>query len=164
MIDETELEKWWAILNYEIQMYCGVTDLQLAHSKPSNEAISIEDAIMTSGLTEVKVLHVRVLAEMFLDRKFPDDLNIDDLIPTWRVDNSELLTTLRQAYEGKLDIGESPKYYLDKYLAHATKPRGRSFDWKPITWRMDPIIKTVLATLPAEKLSMVAYFKKRNVL
>ncbi len=156
----------WKVLNYELQMYYGSTlvqklDLKLAKTgdlakalgvfqikaRLTEQLLGVIQAVITSGQTETKALHIRVLTEMFLARKRENDLNIDDLIPSWRAKHPDLIKVLYKAYTDKLSIGNSPKGYIDTHMAHATKMRDDHFNWKPVINRMDPPIKAILATL-----------------
>lgn len=148
---------YWAVLNYEIQMYFGARHLQGFPIVGADRNII---TLQTSAMTEVKALHVRILVEIFLKRKYPDDINIDDLLPDWREKNVTVTRNLELAYDEKLIIGETPRWYLNKYLAHPDKRRGDRFDWAPIIERMDPPLKNVFKTLPTDKLHALKYFQK----
>ena len=151
------MENFWPILNYEIQMYFGARHLQGYPIKGADHNII---TLQTSALTEVKALHVRILVEIFLKRKYPDDINIDDLLPVWREKNATVAHNLENAYDKKLKIGKSPRWYLNKYLAHPDKRRGDHFDWAPVIIRMDTPLKNVFRTLPMDKLEALKYFQK----
>ena len=99
-------------------------------------------------MTEVKALHVRILVDIFLERKNSDDINIDDILPDWREKHQTVVHNLEVAYDEKLEIGKSPRWYLNKYLAHPDKRRGDHFDWAPVIIRMDKPLKEVFKTLP----------------
>ena len=146
----------WKVLNYEILMYFGVQTLQRSNIQSSDKVLF---GITTNAVTEVMLLHLRVLTEVFLSAGRPDDIKIENLIPTWRRENPALLDDLENAYTEKLEIGECPKRYLDKFLAHATTKRGDSFVWTPIVNKMDPPLRKVLATLPSDDLPALAYFR-----
>ena len=139
----------WAVLNYEIQMYLGARHLQgfpFVKSPLLNE-------LQTCALVEVKALHIRILVEMFLERKQADDINIDDIFPDWRNKHVIIAHNLENAYKKKLKNGYSSKTCLNKFLVHPDKRRGDSFNWGPIIEIMDPSLKEVIRTLPKEKLS-----------
>jgi hypothetical protein len=145
----------WAVLEYEIQMYLGAEALQRANTDKSDE---VRWGILRNCLSEVKLLHTRILTQVFLKGGQRDDIKIDQLLPHWSRDNRDLVDSLEEAYSKPLDIGKSPKWYLDKYLAHATKQRGASFIWEPITETMDPPLRAVLKTLPKQRLQALGYF------
>ncbi len=148
---------FWPVLNYEIQMYFGSRHLQGFPIVGADRNII---ALQTSALTEVKALHVRILVEIFLKRKYPDDINIEDLLPDWREKNETTAHNLESVYDKKLQIGESPRWYLNKYLAHPDKRRGDHFNWAPVIKTMDTPLKNVFKTLPMEKLDALKYFQK----
>lgn len=149
----------WKVLNYEIQMYFGIQILQRMHLGSNDPALM---TIIQSSATEVKALHIRILTEIFMPRghRRDDDIKIENLIPSWRETNPSPLQILVTAYSTPLEIGETPKWYLDKFLAHATMKRGDSFDWSPVINRMDPPLRSALATLPVDKLPTLAYFRQ----
>ncbi len=151
------MRNYWPILNYEIQMYIGARHLQ---GFPIPKADPILITLQASAITEVKALHIRILADIFLNRKQSDDINIDDLIPDWRQLHATVAHNLDVAYNKKLAIGRSPKWYLNKYLAHPDKRRGDHFDWTPIIKRMDAPLKAVFKTSPMDKLGALRYFRK----
>lgn len=151
------MKNYWPILNYEIQMYLGVRHLQGYPIKGADRNLII---LQTSALTEVKALHIRILVDIFLDRKQKSDVNIDDMLPDWREKNNTVIHNLVTAYKKKLRIGETPKWYLNKYLAHPDKRRGDHFDWAPVIERMDVPLKSVFKTLPKDNLDSLKYFEK----
>jgi hypothetical protein len=147
----------WPILNYEIQMYLGIRHLQ-------GFVINAKDPVVTilhaSGLVEVKALHTRILLEIFTDHPKKDNINIDQLLPPWRKDNATVAHNLVIAHTKNLQIGHSPKWYLNKFLAHPDKRRAESFNWAPVIQRMDQPLKAVFKTLPEDKLYALRVFKK----
>ena len=154
----------WAILNYEIQMYFGARHLQGYPINPSDKQLS---DIQQSALVEVKALHTRILVEMFLERTWKDNINIDDLLPDWRKDHEHLLQILINAYNETVyideqGVGYSPRDCFNKFLAHPDQRRGDHFDWAPIITRMDPVLRGVLRTLPMDPDRMFAlvFFRK----
>lgn len=151
------MRDYWPILNYEIQMYFGARHLQGFPIKAADRNLI---TLQTSAMTEVKALHVRILVDIFLERKNRDDINIDDILADWREKNRTVAHNLEVAYEKKLEIGKSPRWYLNKYLAHPDKRRGDHFDWAPVIKRMDRPLKEVFKTLPMEKLGALTYFQK----
>lgn len=149
----------WPVLNYEIQMYLGVRHLQGFVINASDPIVTI---LQASSMAEVKALHIRILAEMFLapSSNQKDNIHIDDLLPTWRTENATIAHNLMISYTKNLHIGHPPKWYLNKFLAHPDKRRGDSFDWTPVIKRMDPPLKDVFRTLPVEKLYALKVFHK----
>jgi hypothetical protein len=150
------MRDYWPILNYEIQMYFGARYLQGFPIKGADPNLI---TLHTSAMTEIKALHVRILVDIFLERKNSDDINIDDILPGWREKYKTVAHNLEIAYDKKLGIGKSPKWYLNKYLAHPDKRRGDHFDWAPIIKRMDTPLNEVFKTLPTDKLGALIYFE-----
>ena len=150
------MDNRWVILNYEIQMYLGARHLQ---GYPVNVNDGLLTILQVSALTEVKVLHIRLLADIFLGHK-EDDISIDDMLPTWREKNVIIANELNIAYTTPLDSGHPPKWYLNKFLAHPDKRRQESFVWAPIIDRMDKPLKNVFRTLPKENLFALTIFQK----
>ncbi len=148
---------YWAVLNYEIQMYFGARYLQ---GFPIPGADQNLVTMQTSAMVEVKTLHIRILSDIFLGTRQRDDICIDDFLPEWRERNQTIANNLRVAYTKKLEIGKSPKWYLNKYLVHPDKRRGDHFDWAPIIRRMDPPLKDIFRSLPMDKLVALQYFQK----
>ena len=151
------MRDYWPILNYEIQMYFGARHLQGFPIRGVDRSII---TLQTSAMTEVKALHIRILVDIFLNRKNRDDINIEDLLPDWRDQHKTVAHNLEVAYNKKLGIGKSPRWYLNKYLAHPDKRRGDHFDWAPVIKRMDTPLKNVFKTLPMDKLGMLRFFQK----
>jgi hypothetical protein len=151
------MRDYWPILNYEIQMYFGARHLQGFPIMGGDQNVI---TIQMSAMTEVKALHVRILVDIFLERKNSDDINIDDILPNWREEHKIIAHDLEVAYDKKLETGKSPRWYLNKYLAHPDKRRGDHFEWTPVINQMDPPLKKIFKTLPMEKLSALMYFQK----
>ena len=69
---------YWAVLNYEIQMYFGARHLQGYPIKGADHNLI---ALQTNAMIEVKALHIRILVDIFLGTNQKDDINIDNLLP-----------------------------------------------------------------------------------
>jgi len=104
---------------------------------------------LNNALSESQILHIRVLAEIFLlnvGRK--TDVKIDNVLPTWRQENASIIQELEDIYKTPLDTGMSPKDYIDKRIAHATPNcRGR-FNWSPVIQKMNSPLVNVIWALP----------------
>lgn len=148
---------YWAVLNYEIQMYLGARLLQGFPIQGVNKNIII---LQTSAMTEVKALHTRILVDIFLPRKQKTILILTIFCLIGEKKNKIAIHNLENAYDKKLDIGHSPKWYLNKYLVHPDKRRGDHFNWAPLIERMDPPLKNIFTTLPLEKLEALKFFEK----
>jgi hypothetical protein len=146
-----------AVLNYEILMYLGVQHLQRLAIGGINRNLIV---IQRNTMTEVKALHIRILVDIFLERRNRDDINIDDILPDWRKKHKTVSHNLEVAYKKKLEIGKSPKWYLNRYLAHPDKRRGDHFNWTPVIRRMEKPLKETFKTLPVDKLPALGHFQK----
>jgi hypothetical protein len=160
------MKNLWRILEYEFQMYYAIEVLQewdMKNRPRDPEQLTGFHQVLTNALTEVKILHIRVLTGVFLRRnpELSEDLNIDDLLPEWRSDNLGLVEALYVAYNGTLSTGDSPRGHMNKFLAHATKSRGRGFNWTPVTEAMDPPLRAIFSTLPIEHLPTLAVFRDK---
>ena len=151
------MRDYGAVLNYEILMYFGVQHLQRFEIGGVNRNLMV---IQRNAMTEVKALHIRILVDIFLERRNRDDINIDDILPDWRKKHKTVSRNLEVAYKKKLEIGKSPKWYLNKYLAHLDKRRGDHFDWTPVIRRMEKPLKEAFKTLPVDKLPTLGHFQK----
>jgi len=108
----------WKVLNYEILMCFGVQTLQRSNIQSSDEVLF---GITTNAVTEVMLLHLRVLTEVFLSAGRPDDIKIENLIPTWRRENSALLDDLENAQNG-IWINFSPMQQQKEGTASCGRP------------------------------------------
>jgi hypothetical protein len=111
----------------------------------------------TNALAESRVLHIRVLAEVFLSGGRDDDIKANRILSEWCKQNSGILEELDHAYKTDLpEYGENPKTLIDKHLAHATSKRGESFQWSPVIQRMEQPLISLLKTLPKESFPHLA--------
>jgi hypothetical protein len=153
----------WEILNYEILMYLGAQVIQRLVFISRPDFLNLTGRLVQNAGTEVKALHIRILADIFLERKSgSDDINIDDLLPSWRTDQAVVAHNLEKAYSDTLKIANlehPPRWFLNKFLAHPDKRRSNKFNWNPIIDRMDPHLRAVFTTLPEEHLPALAELK-----
>lgn len=150
------MRDYGVILNYEILMYLGVQHFQRFAKGGVNRNLMV---IQRNAMTEVKALHIRILVDIFLERRNRDDINIDDILPNWRKKHKTVSRSLEFAYKKKLEIGKSPKWYLNKYFAHPDRRRGDHFDWTPVIRQMEKPQKEAFKTLPVDKLPALGYFQ-----
>lgn len=138
------------VVNYEIMMFLGVPLFQSkVKTKTEDKFLPV---ILQNMRAETRVLHIRVLTEVFLSGGKSDDIKINHLLPEWHKRNAAVLQELDEAYKTPLpETGESPKTHIDKLLAHATTKRGSSFNWSPVVDRMMPPLLKVLVLLPIDK-------------
>ncbi len=151
------------VINYEIMMFLRAFIFE--QRKMLIQATNAELLLYTTNaLAEARVLHIRVLTEIFLSGGLDDDIKANRIMPEWCSQNTSILSELNDAYKTELSqIGESPKTLIDKHLAHATFKRGESFDWSPVIKRMEqPLIK-VLKTLRNEQFPSLALLTEVKV-
>ena len=110
----------WMVLDYEIWMFLGTRHLR-RHSFTGKEP---EAQLVRNSLVESSLLHIRILADIFLSRRtYPDniylrDLGLDNLVEDDTF--SKEIDALDQAY-GKskkktANAGLSTKYSLTPHL------------------------------------------------
>jgi hypothetical protein len=148
----------FAVVNYEIEMFLGTQILQKANVQFS-PPLEILEGYWRNALTDSRIVHIRVLTEVFLSRGEKDEIKIDHLLPEWRNENIVVFNELERAYEEPLAAGESPKVYIDKLLAHATSKRGDRFNWSPVVVRMNPPLMRVLKTLSMDQFPGLMFLK-----
>lgn len=145
----------FVVVDYEIMMFLGVPHFQ-SKVKMRTESKLLQ-VIYQNMLAETRVLHIRVLAEVFLSGGKSDDIKIKRLLPEWHKQNAAVLQELDGAYKTPLpETGESPKTHIDKLLAHATTKRGSSFNWSPVIKRMEQPLINVLKALPFSQFPSLA--------
>ena len=151
------------VINYEIMMFLRA--LIVEQRKTLIQATNPNLLLYTkNALAESRVLHIRVLAEVFLSGGRNDDIKANRIMPEWCKKNSNILSELNYAYITELsEIGESPKTLIDKHLAHATLKRGESFDWSPVIKRMEQPLINLLKTLPIENFPSLALLTEVEV-
>jgi len=146
------------VVNYEIERFLGTQILQKTKIQ-SSAPDKILEGFLRNALTESRILHIRVLTEVFLSQGQKDDIKIDKLLPNWRNENTDVIKELESAYVETLEVGESPKVYINKLLAHATTKRGNRFNWTPVVIRMNPPLLGVLRTLSIDQFPGLMFLK-----
>jgi hypothetical protein len=144
------------VIDYEIMMFLRA--LIVEQRNTLIQATNPDLLLYTkNALAESRVLHIRVLAEVFLSGGRGDDIKANNIMPEWCEQNKNILSKLNEAYISELsEIGGNPKTLIDKHLAHATLKRGQSFDWVPVIKRMEQPLINLLKTLPVEKFPSLA--------
>ena len=155
----------WVIFQYEVQMYWAMTITRSEIGKGKGWSIVIEPQstakripwliqgkrIRSETLTmamnafiESKLLHVRILAEILLERGTePDDIKLIQLVPNWKVDQDlvKSLGELRTIY-GNAKTENTPCWTINKMLAHFTSFRLSSFNYQTLFETIDPPLKS----------------------
>jgi hypothetical protein len=133
----------WTIYDYEVGMYNELFALQ-ASGLPLFIAQPVRNAVLESLL-----LHVRILVEILLSQdQETDAVNLRTLIPAGFTSPS--LTALKDAY-GTRDSPGSPRYLINKRLAHSTDVRGNDFNWREVLNNLHPLITSCLEEIDAER-------------
>jgi len=151
----------FVVMDYEIMMFLGVQVLQ--NKVRINTTDTFLPTLLQNTLAETRILHIRVLTEVFLSGGRSDDIKIEQLLPEWHKQNTVILKELDGAYKTPLpETGESPKTHIDKLLAHATVKRGASFNWTPVIERMEPPLRNILKALPVSQFQSLALLQHNS--
>jgi hypothetical protein len=136
---------YWVVVQYEFEMYSRIGEMQrhIPH-----------DVALKNALTESFLLHTRNLCELVGpdSKKRGDDLRLTDLFPDWEtgskyIDVKGLIADLVSVY-GE-DVPETPRWTLNKRLAHPTRPRADKdgHDYTHIVQLLDAKIRGVFNEL-----------------
>jgi len=133
--------KVWRILDYEVQMFLGI-DYVRSHLQVKGNAQLIKNALVESSL-----LHVRILADIFLSRgKQADDIDLEQLgFSTDSIEPIlvEKVNALAVAY-GKANDPTSNCWILNKMLAHPTKYRTEGYDYSKLFAVLDEPLRAII--------------------
>jgi hypothetical protein len=135
------IAKVWRILDYEVQMFLGI-DYVRSHLQVEGDA-----QLITNALVESSLLHIRILADIFLSRgKRADDIdfaqlgfNTDSIEPAL----AEKVNTLAVAY-GEANDPTSNCWILNKMLAHPTKHRTEGYDYSDLFATLDKPLRAII--------------------
>lgn len=130
----------WGVVAYEIGMFCSDT---LAKTQPS--------LALKNAAAESRLLHLRNLCEVFLEwGREADDIKMSSLFSDWATGSRyfEVKTTidkLRSIY-GKRDVSSSPRWHINKRLAHSTTHRAAAdrYDYTPHLRDLVPTLLEVI--------------------
>jgi len=106
--------------------------------------------VLRNGVPEGVLLHTRNLCD-FCTSKNPNDIKPSDLFGDYEKKDPEhdelkrLISLLKKEY-GANSKG-SPKWALNKMLAHPTKERGDSFDYTPYLQRILPLLQGIITEI-----------------
>jgi len=126
----TRCQDSWAVFDYEAWMFHEMGELWLKRkARFEGQDLPVRNAIEESAL-----LHARLLCEIILDDKWPDDIKLTDLLS-----GSDMAATRRDVDALRSHYGDgepsTPRWTLNKLLAHPTKKRGTSHDYGPMEGR-----------------------------
>lgn len=140
----------WRIIDYETWMFQS-----LGRTRISEPVAPGLPEVIRNALAESYLLHVRNLCEIFLpeDEKRKDDLRPRDLFADWDSGDRyrgvmESIADLVAKY-GEKGAPDTPRWQLNKRLAHSTLVRGESLghDYAPHLTELVPLLSHVLGQL-----------------
>lgn len=127
----------WEVLDYEADMFYAMWSLL----RPDHQGYAILDLHIRNAVVESALLHLRQLAAILLSEgDAPDDINLSDLLPGFqpaRVDE------LKRAY-GERGQANTPRWIINKMLAHPTSRRGRTYDYTRLLNQLAPLLDHVI--------------------
>lgn len=158
----------WEAFFYEVQMYWGMIRIREAIGNsngwqiaviqrrrllvPCQRSRKLKPEMLTltmNAMIESKLIHIRVLAEIILETgSGDDDIKLRHLIGNWQ-SHQELVAAvdeLCRAY-GRAHTPNSPRWILNKMLAHFTGFRLSSYGYKEFFERIDPPLKQCLSLI-----------------
>jgi len=129
-----EQEEWWKVYNYEVGMF------QHLQSTSGLSSLIFQQGIQ-NAILESLLLHVRNLSEIMIsDDRRDDNLTLKMLVPNF---DSAKTKELKQAYcNGRPE--HTPKWIIDKKLAHPTTKRTDHYDWGAVLNRMVPVLTKLI--------------------
>ncbi|KAA3642361.1 MAG: hypothetical protein DWQ07_25340 [Chloroflexi bacterium] len=154
----------WEVFHYEVQMYSAMIKIRetigsgknwkisiqpkstLIITPKSNKETSIPNKDLRSAMNafiESKLLHIRILAEILLERgHYPDDVKLAHLLPNWEKDEELgiLVNNLEKAY-GTRKSKDTPCWTINKMVVHFTSFRLTSFGYRKIFETIDTPLK-----------------------
>jgi hypothetical protein len=134
----------WVVFDYEVQMFRAMSRLLATGDR---EYSGLPD-YLRNAVVESAVLHVRMLADIFLSRTTnSDDIDLALLLPGFVPSQ---LTQLRTAYGNSKTAG-SPCHTINKRLAHPTALRSHTYDYSPVLNLIAPLIEGVVDEINTER-------------
>ena len=125
----------WDIVAYEAKMLFGLCAvLGGPAAQPDNDLVA-------NAIVESACLHTRILIDILLskDSGLGDDIRLDQLVPGFQPPSVD---KLRSAY-GDARTQGSPRWTLNKMVAHPTLKRGTSHDYTGVIRQLLPLIEAV---------------------
>lgn len=156
----------WVVFNYEVFMLIYTLYLKKISEQKTQTNI---DRALNFALVESRLLHMRILVDIFLSKsKSEDDISIDEIInPCIQTEYfKNLIKNLNSAY-GSRKIEYSPCWTLNKMLVHPSNLRDEAYDYKVVFDKIFPIIydllKEVYSISQNEELKMHLVFTQNNL-
>jgi hypothetical protein len=137
----------WIVFGYEIQMYFETRNLlKYLKNKDPNNLINL---ITRNATVESELLHTRIMIEILISQgSETDDITLKDLMPEWHsTENAKLLTGKLKDIYGKRNEKDSPRWILNKMLAHPTKWRTDRFDYGQVMRKIEPVVIEILSEI-----------------
>ena len=131
----TELEKLRVVRDSRVEVPKKTTDLPF---------------VFRNGITELAVLHARILIDILISRgDKPDDISLDKLLPDCdpvgikALEDAYFYDDDDKRHEKKRGESENtPCWQFNKHLAHATTNRGEGHDYSSALKKvLDPIVR-----------------------
>lgn len=145
-------EEFWEVFSYEVQMYWATREFlgSLPHYQSIvGSQLVIPVRLLTNAVVESRVIHTRILADIFLEKASgEDDIKLAALYPEWHSDAklTELVEQLSIAYGNSRTEG-TPCWVFNKKVAHPTKGRTDRYDYKDTFRKVDPLLRACIIRL-----------------
>lgn len=143
MVSQDTKSSVWEVLEYEILMFLGTSHVR-RHLKGGNGP---NTQIMKNALIESSLLHIRILADIFLSRgNRPDDIRLTELGFILSQEDSilaEKIGALEKVY-GKSSEENSKCWVINKMLAHPTTYRSNTYDYGNVFDELDKPLKSII--------------------
>jgi hypothetical protein len=146
MTNQDQSKDPWKVFDYEAVMFEKLSTGELVTQQVLNSA----SPYLGNALTESRLLHIRILAELLLSRdssKSKGDVTLKKLLPDF---SSPEIATLDNLY-GDCDKEDTACWTLNKMLAHATYFRVDSYDYTPLVNSLDPAIRKLIGQVKVER-------------
>ncbi len=139
----SEKSRAWKVVGYEVLMFLG-TDHVRKHLRGGTGP---NTQIIKNALVESSLLHMRILADIFLSRgKQPDDIHLERLgfsVGEEDVTLTDKVNALERVY-GKSSVRESVCWTINKMLAHPTMHRSESHDYSDVFNKLDQPLGSII--------------------
>jgi hypothetical protein len=139
----------WNVVAYEVRMFRATYEVVL-----NDDEFDKLSRMLRNAVEESAVLHTRILCDIFLSNSGePDDIILSKLMPGWhRRNNPEydmlktLVSNLRNQYQDP-NNANSYRWIFNKMMAHPTKHRGFTYEYRPILSDLRPTLQEIIAEI-----------------
>ena len=147
-IKDSEKDNPWIVLDYEVLMFLGTSHVRenlQGGNGPNTQ-------IIRNSLVESSLLHIRILADIFLDRcKYSDDIGRNKLNINFEEGKlSEKIKVLADKYGNSRDEN-SNCWIINKRLAHPTIHRSDSYNYAKVFNSLETPLKDLIKCVYALK-------------